>query len=169
MLASKQAKQQNLKEFNIPCDFAYIRSKSAEAFKILVKTKAKKYALDQLTEKQQKHAKMEGLHYTEIKPQEYLMMKNARIDQIRNIFRFRVRMARYGENYRGNEDHIMCPLCYKHFDSQNLSFHCEFFKDKLEINCSMSDLYSDNVTIETVQTIDKMIKLREEHLRNKNL
>ena len=158
--------QQNLKEFNIPCDFKYIRSKSCEAFKNIVKTKAKEYALEQLTLKQQKHSKMEELHYTEIKPQEYLMMKNVGIDQIRNIFRFRVRMAKFGENYRGNEDHVMCPLCHKHFDSQKFSFQCEFFRDKLEIKCNMSDLYSDNVTVETAQTIDKMMKLREEHLRN---
>ena len=97
------------------------------------------------------------------------MLKNARIDQIRNIFRFRVRMARYGENYRGYEDHVMCPLCNKHFDSQQLSFQCEFFKDKLDIKCDMSDLYRDDITLETAQTIDKMMKLREEHLRKNKL
>ena len=70
--------QQNLNKISIPCDFAYI----SEAFKKIVKTKAKEYALKQPTEKQQKHSKMEGLNYTEIKPQEYLMMKNARVDQI---------------------------------------------------------------------------------------
>ena len=158
--------KKNLEEFNIPCDFNYIKSKSGEAFKRIVKVKAQEYAIKILTLKQQSHSKMKELFYPELKPQKYLTMENATIEQVRNIFRFRVRMAQFGENYRGNSDHVMCPLCGKHFDSQNFSFQCEFYKSKMDIKCTMNEVYSNNVTLETAKTITKMMKLREEELRN---
>ena len=60
--------KENLGEFNIPCDFNFIRSKSKESFKRIVKVKAREYALKILTEKQQKPSKMENLIYTQLKP-----------------------------------------------------------------------------------------------------
>ena len=158
--------KKNLEEFDIPCDFTYIKSKSGEAFKRIVKVKAQEYALKILTAKQQGHSKMDELSYSELKPQKYLTMENASIEHVRNIFRHRVRMSKFGENYRGNSDHVMCPLCGKHFDSQTLSFQCEFYRGKIDIKCNMTDIYSDNVTLDTAKTITKMMKLREEELRN---
>ena len=46
--------KQNLEEFNIPCNFESIKSKSRESFKRLVKIRAKEYALLELTRKQEK-------------------------------------------------------------------------------------------------------------------
>ena len=82
-----------------------MRSKSSEAFKHVVKVKAQEYALKELIRSQETHSKMENLHYSSLKPQKY--MKRLRVDQVRNIFRFRTNMARFGENYRGKEDFIM--------------------------------------------------------------
>ena len=130
--------------------------------------KAKEYALKELTISQKNHSKMADLHYSELKQQNYLTIKNIRTDQVRNIFRYRTRMARFGENFRGNEDHIVCPLCYKHYDSQTLSFQCEFYKDKMRINCSMTNVNSKNVNLETARVITEMMKLREKFLEEKS-
>ena len=158
--------QQNLGEFGIATNFEFMRSKSSEAFKHLVKVKAQEYALKELIKSQGSPSKMENLHYSSLKLQKY--MKNMRIDQVRNIFRYRTNMARFGKNYRGKEDFIMCPLCSKHFDSQELSFQCEFFKDKMNINCNMSDVNSENVSQETAKVITDMMRLREKFLEEKS-
>ena len=158
--------QLNLEEFGITTNFDFMRSKSSESFKSLVKVKAQEYALKELTKSQETHSKMENLHYGSLKPQTY--MKRMRIDQARNIFRHRTNMARFGENYRGKEDFIMCPLCSKHFDSQELSFQCEFFKGKMNINCNMSDINSENVSQETAKVITDMMRLREKFLEEKS-
>jgi hypothetical protein len=52
--------KQDLEDFEIPCDFKNIKSKSKDAFKRLVKIKAKEYALKILTAKQQRHTKNEN-------------------------------------------------------------------------------------------------------------
>ena len=70
-------------------------------------------------------------------------------------------MAPFGENFRGGEDHVMCPLCLKHWDSQAMSFQFEVLKDKLDDKCDMKDILSENVTVETGKTITRMLKIRE--------
>ena len=66
----------DLEEFEIPINFEEIKSKSKEAFKRKVQIKAKEYALKKLTEKQATHSKMEPLHYSEMKMQNYFKYKN---------------------------------------------------------------------------------------------
>ena len=56
--------QQDLIDFKIPCSFQSIESKSAEAFKKLVKRQAKEYALGSLQEKKAKHRKWTMLAIT---------------------------------------------------------------------------------------------------------
>ena len=55
----------------------------------------------------------------------------------------------------------MCPLCRKHFDNQNMSFHCEIMRSKMNIQCKMTDIYADTVTQETAKGLLQMMKLRE--------
>ena len=145
--------KENLGEFNIPCDFNFIRSKSKESFKRIVKVKAQEYALKILTEKQQKHSKMENLIYTQLKPQKYLSLETIQVEQIRNIFQHRTRMAPYGENFRGKRVNVTCPLCHKHLDNQSMSFQCEALLEKVEINCDQADVYKDEITIKTAKTL----------------
>jgi hypothetical protein len=52
-------------------------------------------------------------------------------------------------------------------DSQNMSFQCEFLKTKTDIRCDMSDVYSDNITLETARKITEMLRIREEKLKEK--
>lgn len=47
-------------------------------------------------------------------------MKNANIEDIRNIFWFSIRMAKFGDNYKNKNNPTMCPLCNLHYDSQIL-------------------------------------------------
>ena len=67
----------DLKDFNIPRSFDHILSKSKDAFKKMVKIKAKEYALNKLIEKQKTHSKMKNLTYKDLKIQEYFT--NAKI------------------------------------------------------------------------------------------
>ena len=156
--------KKDLKDLNIPCDFEYFRSKSTESFKKLVKLKARALALKMLLEKKMQHSKMDALSYLELKPQNYLSIKNARIEQIRNVFRFRTRMANFRDNFKSSGGPTMCPLCDKHYDTQSLSFQCSFYRDKLKITCDMRDVNSEHVTLQTARTITEMINLRSKHL-----
>ena len=135
--------------------------------KLSKKEKSREYALEQLTQNKRLHTKMSAHYYAELKPQKYLTMKNAKINHIRNIFRFRTRMANFGDNFRQKNYQIMCPLCHNHVDSQSLSFQCNYYKDKMKIHCDMKDIDTPEVTLETAITVTEMMRLRENELNGK--
>ena len=94
--------KRDLEDIDIPCDFKFLRSKSTESFKKLVKIKTRELALRVLVQKQVQHSKMDAHSYLELKPQNYLSLKNDRIEHVRNVFRFRTRMANFGDNFKSS-------------------------------------------------------------------
>ena len=153
--------KQDLEELEIKCDFDFLKSKSKEVFKRLVKTKVKEAALEDLKSIQKKHSKMENIQYIELKRQQYFNIGNIGVEETRNIFRYRVRMAKFGDNFRGKLKNIMCPLCYSHLDSQSLSFQCRELTNRIDIRCDITDIYSDDIRLETVKTVAEMMKQRQ--------
>ena len=103
---TEQAKQ-DFEEFGISSDFDYLKSKSIESFKRIVKIKADMFELLRLTEKQGAHSKMDNLYYSNLGIQNYLKMPGITTAEAQNLFRWRVRMAPFGENYRGGQDHVI--------------------------------------------------------------
>ena len=73
-------------------------------------------------------------------------------------------MEKFGENFRGGQDCVICTLCGSHFDSQEMSFQCQVLKKNIEIDGCMNDLYEDNINIKVVETIERITKYREENL-----
>ena len=153
--------KQDLEDLGVKWDFDFLKSKSKDAFKRLVKNKVKEVALEDLKAKQKQHSKMENIQYIELKQQKYFSIGKIGVEEIRNIFRFRVRMAKYGENFRGILKNVMCPLCYSHLDSQSQSFQCKELRSKIDIRCDIKDIYSDDVSVETVKTVAEMMKQRQ--------
>ena len=73
-------------------------------------------------------------------------------------------MAPYEENFKGDREHVICPLCGNHWDSQSMSFQCKYLKEKVEIGCDMTDIYTDDITLDTARTITDMLRARKEKL-----
>ena len=159
----------NLEEFGIPCDFAYIKSMSKFSFKSLVKRKAKEYALRILQDKQKTHSKMSNLHYSELKIQEYFKTPGIQKREIQNLFKWRVRMAPLGENFRGNQGNIVCPLCHNHLENQSTFLQCEVIKKELEVKIKIEDIYSQDIKLETARKITEVAELREKMLKKKEI
>ena len=89
--------------------------------------------------------------------QSYFLLPEIKVDQARNIFRFRTRMAPLGENFRGYKDSVICPLCKDDLDSQHHSFQCQVMNERV-------DIYSDTIIQETAETVTKMLEIRKDIL-----
>ena len=118
--------------------------------------------------KQQQQTKMENLKFLELKRQTYFNLQHLRVEDMRNVFRFRVRMARFGHNYRGNRDNVVCPLCASHLDKQHLVFQCKEITSRIRIQCNINDVYGDNVTMETAKTLTEIMKVRDKLWKTEN-
>ena len=158
----------DLKELNITENFMDIRSKTKEAFKKHVKQKARDVALEQLLDKKSKHSKMKNLEYTELKMQKYFQETQFTKEQTHFIFKFRTRMAPFGENYRGGRDEIPCPACGKHRDSQALLVKCEVFQKHFNSCIDIQNIYTDNIDKETVETLEEAMIIRNNFILNES-
>ena len=103
---------------------------------------------------------MKDLKYESIKIQKYFTRSDLSIEQKKLLFKFRTRMSDFGENYRAGREKVICPLCESHVDNQKLSFICPEIKNKVVICGKMSDIYRDDIKLETVEAIQKITQIR---------
>ena len=160
--------KENMEEFGLQADLGFLKSKSKSSFKNILKKKAIEYAFEELTEKQAKHSKMENLQYSELAIQNYFLQPGINIDEIRSIFKYRTRMAPFGENFRAGRESVTCPLCSTHVDSQVMSFMCPAIRKNINIDCDIQDLYTDTMNMKTASTVSYILKLRNTRNRNIN-
>ena len=156
----------DLDEFNIPQDFEYIRSKSKISFKNIVKAKAKEIAFKKLQQLKVCHSKMKNISYDELKVQTYLLREDLRVEQKRALFRFRTRMADFGENFRAGREKVLCPLCTLHLDSQDMGPACPIIRRDINMSGNFSDLYNNYARKEIIEEMEKVIEYRARKKQN---
>ena len=106
-----------------------------------------------LTEKQGAHSKMDNLYYSKLGIQNYLKMPGITTAEAQNLFRWRVRMAPFGENYRGGQDHVICPLCHNHLDNEPMALQCNQLKKEMEIKFRFEDIFKDDISVEKAKSL----------------
>ena len=88
---------------------------------------------------------MENLTYTKLKMQNYLKSSEFNMNESLNIFKYRTRMADFGENFRAGYDRVLCPLCLGHLDNQSQSFQCIAINNEIKIQGNINELYGENI------------------------
>ena len=161
--------KEDLKDFGINNDFELIKKMKPKMFKTLVKKKVNEYALQKLNEMKGGRSKMKHLKYTEIKMQTYMKSNNITMKEALNLFKFRTRMAEFGENYRAGIDVTLCPLCLEGIDSQDHSFQCSKITEKVEIRTDISEVYSNSISQDTAKDIDNIIRTRKKLINENTL
>ena len=133
-----------------------------------MKTKAKTFAFKKFLLKKKSHSKIRNIHYQDLEMQDYLQRKDLSIEDKKMLFRWRVRMERFGENFRGSREFVLCPLCGDHRDSELLSFSCEAVNREISIECKYDDIFSQKIENKTIRTISKIMSLRNKIPQTEN-
>ena len=160
----------DLHDFGIECNLNNIKHKSKEAFKRLVKTKAREYAFNMLCFKKESYSKMRNLEYIELKAQEYLLNKNFTYEEIKLVFQFRTRMLSFSENFKAGRETALCPLCNQHSDIQTLMLECPTICEEVKKqfrdsdNIQMSNFFNPNIDAYHVQVLKLAMGIREKKL-----
>ena len=97
--------------------------------------------------------------------QNYLKLENMNTNEAQTLFKYRTRMAKFGENYRGSKLSILCPLCMTHLDSQKMAIeNCPVVKKSISISGDYNQIFNTSlIPSDIVQTIVKLDKFREEY------
>ena len=157
--------QDDLKDFGIQMSLEEIGGKSEYSFKRLLKSKSKEYALEYLSKIKSKHTKMENLDYLELNLQNYFTNGQITVQEARNIFRYRTRVAKFKENMKNNSElSLACPLCHVEPDTQQHSFHCPIILSRMKVRGVYSDIFLDDIPVETAKTLMKITEIRENHV-----
>ena len=156
----------DLEDLGITYTLDHIEKKSKEGFKTIVKAKAKELALKNLLSKKESHSKLDNITYRELKIQEYFKSDALSIPEKMTIFRCRVRMERFGENFRGGNLAVMCPLCKLHLDNQAMAYQCPAIKKEMEVKGCIEDMYKEEIKLETVRTMTRILEIRQKDKEN---
>ena len=158
--------RKDLKEFGLRDDLNWIKTSSKSSFKNLVKKQARELALTTLIMEKTRHSKMDNLNYENLEMQEYLKDGTIKVNQARTLFRFRTRMARYWENFKGGRPPQHCPLCSDalSFDTQSHSFQCEVLATSININGNYEDIFETKVNERVARTITNIENFRQPYL-----
>ena len=137
---------------------------SKAKFKKTVKIKTEEFSLDQLNEKKFEHSKMENVIYTELKIQDYLTSRELTTGQKRIIFKYRMRMADYSENFRGSSPPQPCRMCNFHRDSQTHSVICYETMKNVTSQGNYNEIFTKRIKIETAEMLEEITKIRKNKL-----
>ena len=154
--------QQDLKDLNIVLNLEDIKKKSSFTFKKQVKIKSKEFALEQILKLKSKPSKMENLEYSELKLQNYLSNDLITVQEAKNFFKFRTRVAKFQANMKNNPGlSLACPFCKVIPDTQQHSVQCSVVKSKVDVKGNYKDIFLDNIPVEIARTLMEITKLRE--------
>ena len=106
---------------------------------------------------------MKNLTYTCLEMQDYLLLKNMNTSQAKAMFKFRVKMAPFGENFRGGRKTVLCPLCHQHPDGQEESFSCRRMKEIINIKGKYHQIFGWKFTKQIIETVQSIYEFREEY------
>ena len=105
---------------------------------------------------------MKHLTYTELRLQDYLLLTKITTLEAKSLFKFRLRMAPFGENFRGGQKIVLCPLCKVHPDGQSERFLCIEMRKLVEVKGDYNLIFTQNIPSELVKTVHSIYNLREE-------
>ena len=112
---------------------------------------------------------MSSTFYSELKLQPYLKSDDLTVIQAKTVFSFRIRMAQFSENYRGQADQAACKLCQLHLDNQPMSFHCSVIRANLNVRGNYEEIFSDNISKEIAETLVEILHFREDFFKNRSI
>ena len=135
----------------------------------MVKKKATEFAFYTLMGKKESHSKLDSLEYYQLSSQDYLTRNNLSAKEAQLTFSYRVRMADYKENYRGNSGHTPCPLCLSHLDTQSMCMTCPTIQENVSVKGNYEQIFSNNITKDLVKSLEDIEKFRTGYLQSRYL
>ena len=151
----------DLLDFGLPRDLETLEKQSVSFFKNLIKKKAKEYEYRSLIKlkNETSKVKMKNLNYSELKLQPYLRSLDSNLANC--VFRFRLKMAPFSENFKGKGPVKPCPLCGVHLDTQAMSFQCSLIRSKLTLRENYKNIFKPKVSADMAKTLQEILKIRE--------
>ena len=90
--------REDLEEFGMSEDLKFLKEISVYQFKRIVKAKMKENTLNHILSLKERHSKMDDVCYTELKLQKYLKSDRIPVNEAKNLYRYRMKVANFKAN-----------------------------------------------------------------------
>ena len=90
-------------------------------------------------------------------------MKDMNTSQAKAMFKFRVRMAPFGGNFRVGQVTVIYPLCKGQPDSKAESFGCPAVKKVIDVKGQYDQIFGWKFSSDLVKTVQNFYNFREEY------
>ena len=113
-----------------------------------------------------KHLKFKNNTYSKPSMQQYLLRSDLTKENKQTLFCWKIRMARFGDNYRSGRGFVICPICQSHSDNKENSFHCKYILKAINIKGKYENIFNpvgQDLPI-LVETLSKIEQLRKDFL-----
>ena len=160
--------EKDKEEFGIVIEDSELKGKykSRDSFKTFVKSKAKEAAFKYLSSLKEKHSKMNGIEFKEIKCADYLATKEINEKQAKILFMFKTRMYETKQNFRNKyQPNMNCSLCNVELCSDQHLFNCKVLKKlvpELDSNKTVKYEHIFGSVKEMAAVSELLIKVTEE-------
>ena len=124
----------------------------------------RKYALKYLLTKKQEHTKLDNLIYSDLKLQPYLKSDHIPVHEAKNLFRYRVKVANFRENFKDmyRNKTTVCPFCTIHLDTQSHALQCDQMKLKMKMEGNYEDIFRQKIPANISKTLFNISQLRKD-------
>ena len=95
--------------------------------------------------------------------QEYLELKNMNKQEAIILFKFRIRMTPFGENFKAGKVDSFCPLCQSHRDSQEESFNCLALRKMVDMKGKYSNIFDNKFTEDLIRSLKNIYTYQIEY------
>ena len=99
--------------------------------------------------------------YSELRLQNYLKSDDIPVYEAKNLFRHRVKVADFKENFGQKYEDKVCPLCGIHMDTQAHAVQCVKVKESVQVQGKYSDIFKEIIPRNISQSLYSISKLRE--------
>ena len=103
-----------------------------------------------------------------MKTQGYFQTGGVSTQEALNLFKWRVRMAPVGENFRASQSSTICPLYSSHLDNQAMAINCAKIQQKVKTNMKIEDIYSKTIPLKVAQELYEITKVRKKLIEDMN-
>ena len=157
--------ENDLLKFRISSSLHYLQNISKNKFKKEVMAKAETYFFNLLLRRKNSHSKMRNVKYKEFKIQPYFLRADLSNESIKTLFKWRTKMSKFSNNYRGGRPVALCPLCRNHDDLQEDSFKCYEIRQKITINHDYEDIFNPLCPDlpGLIETLSNIMRIRNQH------
>ena len=150
-----------MKLLKIEDEWEKLRNLKKDTFTRKMKLKVREFTFNEMMKTKSNNTKLKNTVYRSLKTQEYLVASDVSEENMLEVLKYRTHMLDFHQNFKGQDETRVCPVCRSHPDSQ------DSVEDCIELNKTFANLqhlkrlYNEKFDEDTMKLLNEVMKARK--------